>query len=100
MILPVLSHSFRDLTRFVVFLMIWQALVATGYGQQAQNSSAGSAAALASKNAPAALAASKPLNGKVVPLVQTADFRSVIAVSRSLSALSVGAVTNSTVTIT
>jgi hypothetical protein len=98
---------FRDVTRFCIFLAVYQALLAAGCGrdQSAQNLAptrlAPPLSPLRSKPNPGNPFAAKPaLTGKLQPLAQIPDFRAVISVSPTLSALTVSAVTNKTLTIT
>jgi Transglutaminase-like superfamily/LVIVD repeat len=104
------TPEFRDLTRFVILLMIWQALISAGYGQRPADdataikpvsriSPAGLSSA-ASKALPGASDTSGRFKSKINPQGQVPDFRAVISVGRTLSALTVGAVTNHTLTIT
>ena len=96
---------FRDFTRFAIFLIFWQGLVQSGWGEQHTSTpvvpvsvSTGGppAAGSPASNAPAALL--HPRND--APLVQTPDFRSVISVGRTLSSVTVSGVVNNTLTIT
>ena len=97
----------RDLTRFVIVLVLWQALISTGYGQDqsAQNLAPARLAPplspLGSKsNTGNPFAANPVVTSKLAAPAQVVDFRSVISVGRTLSALTTGAVTNNTLTIT
>ncbi len=102
-----LSHNyFRDLTRFCIFLVAYQAFLSTGYGQDqsAQNTAATRTTAPFSApgskpNVAGPFTAKPALTSKLLP-AQVPDFRAVISVGRSLSATAVGAVTNNTLTIT
>jgi transglutaminase-like putative cysteine protease len=96
---------FRDVTRFCIFLSAYQAFLATGYGQDqsAQNLAPARLAPppLGNKPNPGNPLAAKPVvTSKLQPLAQVPDFRAVISVGHSQSALTVGAVTNDTLTIT
>ncbi len=97
---------FRDFNRFVVVLMVWEGMISTGYGQD-QNAAAIPAtqvaapvSRLADANATRSVAGKAAVTSKTQPLAQVPDFREVISVGRSLSALTAASVTNNTLTIT
>jgi uncharacterized membrane protein len=97
---------FGDVTRCCIFLIAYQSFLATGYGQDqsAQNLAPARLAPvspLGSKpNTGNPFAAKPAVTSKLAPPAQAVDFRAVISVGRTLSALTVGAVTNNTLTIT
>ena len=100
------SGWFRDFTRFVVVLLVWEGMISTGYGQD-QSAAAIPAAQVAApvsrltEASAARFATGKAaLTSKTQPLAQVPDFRAVISVSASLSALTTASVTNNTLTIT
>jgi hypothetical protein len=97
---------FRDLTRFCIFLVAYQAFLSTGSGQDQSAQEVGPkrltpVSSFANKPNTGSSNTAKPtVTSKLQPLGQVVDFRAVISIGRALSAPTVSAVTNNTLTIT